>query len=258
MATSRVSCSAKHGGGGGKAGFKSSRPTSVSSCMPSADPADLMPLQDAIDIPCFTYDCQAKCRLQEYVVGPRMRRSAPIYAIQKPDNRWRDKGSFFVKMEVAGVGIWFGRGSSQKIAESSAAICGLIDLGVDTLKQHSGQPAAETVKIPPVPPNSVRQYPYDDQAKCRLQEFIVGRTMRLPAPKYAVLSVPSHQKDSCYIVKMDIQNGVGTWFGSGLNKKHAECSAAMAALVDLRVCDNDQRARQSDAHFNVASVQQAL
>jgi dsRNA-specific ribonuclease len=226
--------------------------------MPSSDPVDLVPLQDAIEIPCFPYDCQAKCRLQEYVVGPRMRRSAPVYANQKPDNRWRNKGGIFVKMEVAGVGIWFGRGSSQKIAESSAAICGLIDLGVDTLKQHSDQPSAEIAKLSPVPLKSVRQYPYDDQAKCRLQEFIVGKTMRLPAPKYTVMSISGHQKDASCIVKMGIENGVGIWFGSGPNKKHAECSAAVAALVDLHVYDLDQRARQSHDRFNVAPVRQAL
>ena len=191
-------------------------------------------------------------------MGPRMRSSAPIYTLEKPDCRRRDKGDFFVKMEIYGVGIWHGRGSSKKIAESSAAISGLIDLGVDTLKQHSDQPVAATAKIAPIHPESVRMYPYDDQAKCRIQEFVVGRTMRLPAPKYTVMSVSGPQNDPRFIVKMIIQNGVGTWFGSGPNKKHAESSAAIAALVDLRVDQSHQRAHKSDTHCDLASVREAL
>jgi dsRNA-specific ribonuclease len=217
----------------------------------------LPPFQNAIDFPLFPYDGDAKCRMQEHVVGPRMCRSAPVYTPQKPDSRCGEKGFFFVKMEVHGVGIWYGRGSSKKIAESSAAISGLIDLGIDSIQQHSGQPASETAKVAPVPLESVRQYPYDDQAKCRLQELVVGRTMRLPAPKYTVRSVTGPRNDPFFIVKMEVQK-IGTWLGSGPNKKHAECSAAVAALIDLRFDEPERNARKSDSNCNFASVREAL
>ena len=249
--------SASGGWGGGKSGFKSSRPGTALSCMPSAIPAASASAQDTRDFPCFPYDDQAKCRIQEYVVGPRMRKSAPIYTLQKADSRYRDKSDFFVRMEILDVGKWYGRGSSKKIAESSAAISGLIDLGIDTLKQHSEQAAAETKKPAPVPPESVRQYHYDDQAKCRLQEYVVGRTMRLPAPKYIVHSIAGSQNDPLFIVKMDIQSR-GTWYGSGSNKKHAECSAAVAALIDLRVDQPDQHARKIATASNAGSFREAL
>jgi dsRNA-specific ribonuclease len=213
-------------------------------------------LQNVIDFPLFSYDGNAKCRMEEHVLGLQMCRSTPVYTPQKPDSRC-DKGFFFVKMEVHGVGIWYGRGSSKKIAESSAAISGLIDLGIDSIQQHSGQPAAQTAKVDPVPLESVRQYPYDDQAKRRLQELVVGRTMRLPAPKYTVRSVTGPRNDPSFIVKMEIQK-VGVWLGSGPNKKHAECSAAVAALTDLRFYEPERNARKSDSNCNFASVREAL
>jgi dsRNA-specific ribonuclease len=258
MAASRMRWSPNQNGGGGKAGAILHLPAGALSCMPPTCPAVSEPRIDATDFACFPYDDQAKSRLQEFLVGPRMRKSAPIYTPIKPDSRWCIKGGFFVRMEVLDTGAWYGRGSSKKIAESSAAISGLIDLGVDTLEQHSDRPAVEIAKAAPVPPKCIRQYAYDDQAKCRLQEFVVGRLMRLPAPKYTVHSTSGSKNNPLFVVKMDIQNGVGTWFGSGPNKKHAECSAALAALIDLRVDELDQRVRKSECHINVASVREAL
>ena len=189
-------------------------------------------------------------------MGPRMRKSAPVYTPHKPDGRCRDRSGFFVRMEVRDVGVWYGRGGSKKIAECSAAIAGLIDLGIDSLEQHSEQ-QQQSAAVQPAPPECVRQYPYDDQAKCRLQEHVVGRAMRLPAPKYNVHSIAGSQNDPLFIVRMDIQS-TGTWFGSGPNRKHAECSAAVAALIDLRIDKPDQHARKSAAQPIAGSTREAV
>jgi dsRNA-specific ribonuclease len=256
MAMSRAR-SSKHGGAAAKTGFSSSRHESAMSCMPSTATVSSEFLPDLREFPCFPYDAQAKCRLQEHVAGPQMCRSPPLYALLNLGSQARDEACFFVKLEIVDVGVWYGRGGSKKIAESSAAIAGLIDTGIDTLHQHFGRPAGEIVTIAPVVSECTRQHPYDDRAKCRLQEFVVGRTMRLPAPLYTVHSISGPKNNQCFIVKMDIQK-CGTWFGSGTNKKHAECSAAVSALADLRVDPPLQHRRERDNQVDVASVREEL
>ena len=259
MAKSRASWSSKHGGAAAKTVLSSSRHESAASCMPSAVAGSSGIFPDARDFPCFPYDAQAKCRLQEHVAGPHMCRGPPLYALLNLGSQARDESCFFAKLEIVDVGMWYGRGGSKKIAESSAAIAGLIDIGVDTLQQHSGRPAEQIATMAPVVPKCTRQHPYDDQAKCRLQEFVVGRTMRRPAPMYTVHSISGPKNSQCFIVQMVIQK-CGTWFGSGPNKKHAECSAAVSALVDLRVDPLQQphHRRQGDTQVDVASVREEL